>query len=110
MATSSRYFVFALGWPLFLCSCSSSQKPAPVAPPPQPVQPRAQAPSPPAPPAAQAPTMTQVHIDDAILKACGIQTDRAFFAFDSAKLDANEVKPLSDVAICFTTGPLKGKS
>jgi peptidoglycan-associated lipoprotein len=54
--------------------------------------------------------MTQVHIDDAILKACGMKSDETFFAFDSAKLDANEVKPLSDVAICFTTGPLKGKS
>lgn len=108
MATSLQRIGLIVGWLLLPVGCSSSQKSSPAAPAPLPVQSRAQPPNPPA-PAVQAQTMTQIHIDDAILKACGIKADQAFFAFDSAKLDSHETKPLADVASCFTTGPLKGK-
>jgi peptidoglycan-associated lipoprotein len=55
-------------------------------------------------------TMTQVHVDDAILRACGIRTDKAYFAFDSAKLEPDDNGTLGEVANCFTTGPLKRNS
>jgi peptidoglycan-associated lipoprotein len=55
-------------------------------------------------------TMTQVHIDESILRACGIKADKAFFAFDSAKLEPGDSGPLKDIAKCFTAGPLKGRA
>jgi peptidoglycan-associated lipoprotein len=55
------------------------------------------------------PTASAVRIDDAILKACGIQAPKAFFAFDSAHLEQYDTKVLEQVAACFTTGPLKGR-
>lgn len=63
-----------------------------------------------APAADNSPTASSVHIDDAILKACGIQASKAFFAFDSAHLQAHETTVLEQVAQCFSTGPLKGRS
>lgn len=54
-------------------------------------------------------TSSNIHIDDAILKACGIEQANAFFAFDSANLRPEDAKPLDLVAKCFATGPLKGK-
>lgn len=56
------------------------------------------------------PTTTAVNIDDAILKACGIAAPQAYFAFDSANLRPGDAKPLEDVAKCFISGPLKGRS
>lgn len=52
---------------------------------------------------------SNIHIDDAILKACGIEQSNAFFAFDSANIRPEDAKPLDLVAKCFSTGPLKGK-
>jgi peptidoglycan-associated lipoprotein len=109
MATSFHPFAVVPAWLLCLSGCSSSQKRTPVAPTSLPLQQTYQVAIPPA-PTVQTPTTTQVHIDDAILKACGIKSDQAFFAFDSAKLESLDAKPLSDVAACFTTGPMKGKS
>lgn len=56
------------------------------------------------------PAVTQIHIDDAILSACKITEDKAFFAFDSAKIEGRTVPVLIQVANCFLTGPLAGKS
>lgn len=56
------------------------------------------------------PTTTAVNIDDAILKACGIAAPQAYFAFDSANLRPGDAKPLEEVAQCFLSGPLKGRS
>ena len=109
MATSFHCFALALGLLSLSSGCSSSQRPIQVTPASLPMQQKAQVSNPLA-PAVQAPTTTQVHIDDVILRVCGIKVDRAFFAFDSAKLESNEVKPLTDVATCFRTGPLKAKS
>jgi peptidoglycan-associated lipoprotein len=55
-------------------------------------------------------TASNIHIDDAILKACGIQQSKAFFAFDSAKVTPDEAQTLDAVAKCFSSGPLKGKT
>ena len=54
-------------------------------------------------------TASNIHIDDAILKACGIDQANAFFGFDSANIRPEDAKPLDLVAKCFATGPLKGK-
>lgn len=55
-------------------------------------------------------TTTTVAIDDAILRACHIKADKAYFPFDSAHLESNDVHPLDEVATCFRTGPLKGRT
>jgi peptidoglycan-associated lipoprotein len=51
-----------------------------------------------------------VAIDDAILRACHIDADKAFFPFDSARLESGAASPIGAVATCFTRGPLKGRS
>lgn len=61
-------------------------------------------------PTDNSPTASSVHIDDAILKACGIQAPKAFFAFDSAHLQSNDTSILDQVAKCFASGPLTGRS
>ena len=53
-------------------------------------------------------TESSVAIAPDILKACGISTDEAFFPFDSTNVLPQSVRPLDDLARCFTTGPLKG--
>jgi peptidoglycan-associated lipoprotein len=55
-------------------------------------------------------TASSIHIDRAILSACGIPEPKAHFAFDSANLRPEDTEPLDLVVTCFTTGPLKGKS
>lgn len=55
-------------------------------------------------------TASSVHIDPAILAACGIPEPKAHFAFDSANVRPEDAEPLDLVAKCFTTGPMKGKS
>ncbi|GAC1352563.1 MAG: hypothetical protein NVS3B20_12110 [Polyangiales bacterium] len=55
-------------------------------------------------------TSSSVHIDDAILKACGISAPEAYFAYDSANVKPDEVKPLDKIATCFISGPMKGRS
>jgi peptidoglycan-associated lipoprotein len=54
-------------------------------------------------------TSSNVSIDDAIVKACGISEADAHFAFNSAQVEGNDSSPLSKVAQCFMTGPLKGR-
>jgi peptidoglycan-associated lipoprotein len=61
-------------------------------------------------PAKPAEQTATVSIDDAILRACHIGNDEAYFAFDSAKLEGRDVSPLGSVAKCFTQGQLKGHS
>ncbi|HTA88033.1 MAG TPA: OmpA family protein [Polyangiaceae bacterium] len=63
-----------------------------------------------APPSQSSPTTTTVAIDDAILRACNISADKAYFPFDSARLESSDVRPLDAVATCFRSGPLKGRS
>jgi peptidoglycan-associated lipoprotein len=51
-----------------------------------------------------------VAISDEIRKACGLSSEDAFFAFDSAVIESAEIQPLNAVAKCFTTGPLAGRA
>lgn len=53
------------------------------------------------------PTASGINISDEILKACGIDAAEAYFAFDSAKIAS--AGPLDKIAVCFKTGPLKGR-
>ncbi len=59
--------------------------------------------------APNSPTASAVRISPEILKACGIKDNDAHFAFDSADLRPGELNALDAVAVCFTTGPLKGR-
>jgi peptidoglycan-associated lipoprotein len=60
--------------------------------------------------APDSPTASAVKISDEILKACGIKDADAYFAFDSSRLDHQYTTPLDQVATCFSTGPLKGRT
>lgn len=55
------------------------------------------------------PTASAIRIDPRILKACGIDEGKAFFAFDSAKVRPEDAAPLDLVARCFASGPLAGQ-
>jgi peptidoglycan-associated lipoprotein len=63
----------------------------------------------PLPPPPSSPTASAISIDDAILKACGIEAPKAHFAFDSANVQNQDTGTLERVARCFTSGPLKGR-
>ncbi len=60
--------------------------------------------------APDSPVASAVHISPEILKACGISESDAYFAFDSTNLRDDDVRVLTTIAKCFTTGPLKGRS
>jgi peptidoglycan-associated lipoprotein len=59
--------------------------------------------------APDSPTASAVRISDEIVHACGISPPDAFFAFDSTNLRPDDTRVLDQVAVCFTTGPLKGR-
>lgn len=92
-----------------LVACSSDPKPPPSAP----AQP-AIAPEQPAPPAALPPAEAseppEVVISDEILAACGISQARAKFAFDSSRIEQGDHPVLDELASCFTTGKLSGRT
>jgi peptidoglycan-associated lipoprotein len=60
--------------------------------------------------APDSPTASAVRISDEILEACGISKPDAFFAFDSANVRPDDGKVLEQVATCFTSGKLKGRT
>ena len=89
--------------------CGGDKKPEPrpaaaYVPPPQ--QTTQAAPLPPP----SSPTASSISIDDAILKACGIASPKAHFAFDSANVQGQDTSTLDLVARCFISGPLKGRT
>ncbi|MBL9112528.1 MAG: OmpA family protein [Myxococcales bacterium] len=55
------------------------------------------------------PNVSAVRISDEIVRLCGIKAPDAYFAFDSASLRKDDVSALDQVAVCFSTGPLKGR-
>jgi peptidoglycan-associated lipoprotein len=59
--------------------------------------------------APDSPTASAVRISDEIVQACGISAPDAYFAFDSSHLRPEDTHVLSQVTVCFTTGPLKGR-
>jgi peptidoglycan-associated lipoprotein len=50
-----------------------------------------------------------VSIEESIVRACNIGDADAYFAFDSAAVDARARTVLGKVADCFEKGPLRGK-
>jgi peptidoglycan-associated lipoprotein len=62
------------------------------------------------PQAPDSPTASALRISDEIVKACGINDPNAYFAFDSANLRPDDAALLQQVATCFATGALKGRS
>lgn len=55
-------------------------------------------------------TVTGIFLDAELVAACDISLPpKAYFQFDSADLDLESNRPLSDVATCVTTGPLRGR-
>ncbi len=91
---------------LVVIACAAQQPPVPSAP-----LTRAAAITPPATEAqAGEPTRGTIAISADIRAACGIPDKDAFFPFDSATIEAADIKPLDAVARCFTTGPLAGRS
>jgi peptidoglycan-associated lipoprotein len=60
--------------------------------------------------APDSPTASAVHISDEIVRACGISAPNAYFAFDSDHVREDDGLVLQQVATCFSTGPLKGRT
>jgi peptidoglycan-associated lipoprotein len=58
----------------------------------------------------KSPAKSQVRISEEIRRACGISAADANFAFDSAWLRTFDHPTLNNVAKCFRTGPLAGRS
>lgn len=93
-----------------LVACSSDPKP-PSSVPAQPAAGPEQPASPAAPPApADEPRNDEIVISDEILNACGISQARAKFAFDSSRIEQGDHPVLDELARCFTTGKLSGRS
>lgn len=54
--------------------------------------------------------VTAVVIDVGLADACGIDKAKAFFEYDSAKLDAEARQTVAEIAACFDEGPLDGQA
>ena len=61
-------------------------------------------------PAAPAPRAPALVIAKQIRSTCGIDAPVTYFEFDSARLDDPGSRVLDRVALCFTSGPLAGRS
>jgi peptidoglycan-associated lipoprotein len=94
---------------LSLAACGGEEIPPPAAP--VAVQPPSPAPPPP-PPAddGKNPNRAQLNIADEIRKACGIADEDAYFDFDSANIRPQDRRVLSQLAKCFSSGPLAGRT
>jgi len=60
--------------------------------------------------AQKSPERSLVQISEEIRKACGVTDDEAYFHFDSSRITENEHGVLKRVAVCFESGPLKGRA
>jgi peptidoglycan-associated lipoprotein len=90
---------------LFACADNPPPKTAESAPPPA-APPPSRLPE----KAPDSPTSSAVRISDEIVKACGINEPDAYFAYDSTNVRPDDSKVLQQVVVCFTTGPLKGRT
>lgn len=93
-----------------LAACGSDPAPPPATPAAITAEP---APAPPPAKVTEKPgdvaTKSNIVIDDAIKKACGISDAEAHFAYDSANIRPQDRAVLQKLAQCFSTGPLKGR-
>lgn len=54
-------------------------------------------------------TRGRIRIAEDVRKACGLANDAAYFAFDSARVQDKDKQLLRALAVCFESGPLKGR-
>ena len=104
-----RTWITALFAASTLVGCGSDPTPPPAAPvgnaEPAPVAP---APAPTEKPGDD-PRQSDINISDEIRRACGISDAEARFAFNSARVREADRAILKKLAVCFSTGPLKGR-
>lgn len=56
------------------------------------------------------PAITTIHISEDIARACSISDPDSYFAFDSARLNGDDTRVLNQLATCFESGPLAGRT
>jgi peptidoglycan-associated lipoprotein len=105
-----RIWITALTAASALLGCGSDPTPPPAAPAgdtqPAPLAPApAQGPQKPG----DDPQQADINISDEIKRACGISDAEARFAFNSARVREADRAILKKLAVCFSTGPLKGR-
>ena len=54
-------------------------------------------------------TTTGVGVEPSLAQACNVKLPEAFFEFDATKPEAPAPKTLDAIAVCLTTGPLRGE-
>ncbi len=90
--------------------CGSST-PAPEEPAAEPAAEPTEAPAPaPSEKPGDDPRQSDVNISDEIKAACGLSEPEAHFAYNSARLRAEDQAVMKKLADCFTTGKLKGRT
>lgn len=98
----------AIAFAFAFVACGGAKPPeAKSATPPSPAEPLGRANAQPSAPNTS--TATNVAISEDILRACNIPDADAYFVFDSSRLTAFDHRPLDQVAICFTHGPMAGR-
>ncbi len=103
-------WITALAATGMLLGCGSDPTPPPAAPAGDTTPPPVAAP--PAPPPQKPgddPKQSDISISDEIRRACGISDAEAHFAFNSARVRESDRAILKKLAVCFSTGPLKGR-
>src|SRR5690606_15059253 len=90
-------------------ACSSSATPEPETPAEQPA-PAEDAPAESSEKPGDDPRQSDINISDEIKKACGLTDTEAHFAYNSAKLRAEDKAVMKKLADCFMTGGLKGRT
>ena len=102
-------WITALSATGILIGCGSDPTPPPAAPTGDTTPPPVAAP--PAPPEKPGddPAQADINISDEIRRACGITDAEAHFAFNSARVREADRTILKKLAVCFSTGPLKGR-
>jgi peptidoglycan-associated lipoprotein len=102
-----RYSALALSTALLALACGGAEKP-PAAAPSTTVDASYGAIV--AAPPRQAKALTaKVHVSEDIRRACGLNSSEAYFDYDSSRVRSEERELLWKLAVCFTSGPLKGR-
>jgi peptidoglycan-associated lipoprotein len=102
----ARSLLAALAAVPLVVACAGSKPPAKTAAGPTSTQPQTRALETPQ----QAASSGSIQISDEVRKACGIDDQDAYFAFDSHALRSQDLPVLNKVAECFSTGPLAGRT
>lgn len=105
-----RYiWITALASTGVLLGCGSDPTPPPAAPTGDTMPPVTPAPAPASEKPGDDPAQSDINISDEIRRACGITDAEARFAFNSASVREADRAILKKLAVCFSSGPLKGR-